>query len=92
MGGEHWPRQERELDVHPERQHAGETLLQRLGLLPAVSFQFTFCFFNLSSTHLSVLGFLCCFVFPLTRPSPAQIRSRDAACLRGRLLGPDHTA
>lgn len=38
MGGEHRPRQERELDVHPEWQHAGETLLHCLGLLPAVSF------------------------------------------------------
>lgn len=38
MGGEHRPRQERELDVHPEWQHAGEALLHRLGLLPAVSF------------------------------------------------------
>lgn len=38
VGGEHWPRQECELDVHSEWQHAGETLLQRLGLLPAVSF------------------------------------------------------
>lgn len=36
--GEHRPRQERELDVHPERQHAGEAPLHRMGLLPAVSF------------------------------------------------------
>lgn len=41
VGGEHRPRQERELDVHPERQHAGETLLQCLGLLPTVSFNKT---------------------------------------------------
>lgn len=38
VGGEYWPWQERELDVHPEWQHAGETLLHRLGLLPTVSF------------------------------------------------------
>lgn len=37
VGGEHRPRQECELDVHPEWQHAGEALLHRLGLLPTVS-------------------------------------------------------
>lgn len=41
VGGEYRPRQERELDVHPERQHAGETLLQRLGFLSTVSFNET---------------------------------------------------
>lgn len=43
VGGEYWPRQECELDVHPEWQHAGETLLHRLGLLPTVSFIDSLC-------------------------------------------------
>lgn len=43
VGGEHRPRQECELDVHPERQHAGEALLHGLGLLPTVSFSPSLC-------------------------------------------------
>lgn len=43
VGGEHRPRQERELDVHPEWEHAGEALLQCLGLLSAVSFTHSVC-------------------------------------------------
>lgn len=62
MGGEHRPRQERELDVHPERQHAGETLLQRLGLLPTVSF-------NKTGTPISpaVTSAACLTLTPLLR-------------------------
>lgn len=52
VGGEHRTWQECELDVHPERQHAGETLLHRLGFLPTVSFithSIVYCILSISA-------------------------------------------
>lgn len=57
VAGEHGPRQERELDVHPEWKHAGETLLQRLGLLPTVSFSLRHSVSALSSESPSDVFF-----------------------------------